>query len=114
LPLRAGAARASRAMLTGEARPAAEWHGSGLVELVTPGAQLDRDVDGWFARPLAPKSAAALRHAAIAARTLLVAQARAALPELERLYLDELMRTHDAVEGIDAFLHKRLPIWNNR
>lgn len=114
LPLRAGAARASRAMLTGEARPAAEWHRTGLVELVAPGAQLDRDVDAWFARHLAPKSAAALRHAAIAARTLLVAQARAALPELERLYLDELMRTHDAVEGVDAFLHKRPPIWKNR
>jgi len=114
LPVRIGTARATRTMLTGEARSAAEWQQAGLVELVTPGDQLDRAVDDWFARHLAAKSAAALRHAAAAARTPLVAEARAMLPELERLYLDDLMRTHDAVEGVDAFLHKRPPLWKNR
>jgi len=114
LPLRVGAARATRTMLTGEALPAAVWRDAGLVELVTPAAHLERDVDAWFTRYLAPKSAAALRHAAIAARTNLVAQTGATLPELERLYLDDLMRTHDAVEGVDAFLRKRPPTWTNR
>jgi enoyl-CoA hydratase/carnithine racemase len=35
------------------------------------------------------------------------------LPKLERLYLDDLMRTHDAAEGIDAFLARRPPVWRN-
>ncbi len=33
---------------------------------------------------------------------------------LERFYLEELMKTHDAVEGIEAFLAKRPPEWRNR
>ena len=32
---------------------------------------------------------------------------------LERMYLDELMATQDAVEGIEAFLEKREPKWRN-
>jgi cyclohexa-1,5-dienecarbonyl-CoA hydratase len=114
LPLRVGAARATRAMLTGEALTAAACCEAGLVELVAPGAQLGREVDAWFNRHFALKSAAALRHAAVAARLGLVAQTRATLPELERLYLDDLMHTHDAVEGVDAFLGKRPPTWKNR
>jgi enoyl-CoA hydratase/carnithine racemase len=35
------------------------------------------------------------------------------LPELERLYVDGLMRTADAVEGVRAFLEKRPPVWVN-
>jgi cyclohexa-1,5-dienecarbonyl-CoA hydratase len=33
------------------------------------------------------------------------------LEEVERVYLSELMRAHDAQEGIRAFLEKRAPTW---
>ncbi len=33
------------------------------------------------------------------------------LEEAERVYLSELMRTHDAPEGIRAFLERRKPVW---
>jgi hypothetical protein len=36
------------------------------------------------------------------------------LPELERAYLEDLMRLRDANEGIDAFLAKRKPQWEDR
>jgi cyclohexa-1,5-dienecarbonyl-CoA hydratase len=114
LPLRIGAARATRAILTGESRPAAEWRDAGLVEFVVPAETLDGEVDRWFAEHLAPRSAAALRHAAAAARTDLVSRVRQTLPELERLYLDDLMRTEDAVEGIAAFMDRRPPDWKNQ
>jgi enoyl-CoA hydratase/carnithine racemase len=39
---------------------------------------------------------------------------RAVLPELERLYLGDLMRTEDAAEGVAAFLEKRTPRWTDR
>jgi cyclohexa-1,5-dienecarbonyl-CoA hydratase len=36
------------------------------------------------------------------------------LEEVERVYLSELMQTHDAQEGIRAFLEKREPIWKGK
>src|SRR6188768_2068604 len=111
LPLRVGAARATRTVLTGESRTAAEWRDAGLIEFVVPADTLDAEVDRWFATHLAPRSAAALRHGTAAARMDLVARVRETLPELERLYLNDLMRTEDAVEGIAAFIARRAPQW---
>ena len=36
------------------------------------------------------------------------------LKAVERLYLDELMTTHDAVEGLEAFIAKRPAQWMHR
>lgn len=114
LPLRIGASRATRAILTGASGSAAEWRATGLLELVVPRAILAVEVDRWFATHLAPKSAAALRHAAMAARTDISGRVRQTLPILEQLYLNDLMRTHDAVEGIAAFNDRRPPSWKHR
>jgi cyclohexa-1,5-dienecarbonyl-CoA hydratase len=114
LPMRVGAARATAAILTGEPRPAHEWLRTGLLEAVVPDGTLDAAVDRWYASHLQPKSAAALRHAAAAARFSLQRHVRAILPELERLYLFDLMATEDAPEGIAAFLEKRAPRWTDR
>jgi cyclohexa-1,5-dienecarbonyl-CoA hydratase len=35
------------------------------------------------------------------------------LAEVERLYLEELMSTADALEGLQAFLDKRAPSWRD-
>ena len=114
LPMRVGAAPATRAILTGEPTDAATWHAKGLVEFVAPRGELQRAADRWFATHLAPRSASALRHAAAAARMGLAAHVREVLPRLERLYLDDLMRTQDAAEGVAAFLAKRSPSWTDR
>lgn len=114
LPLRIGSSRSTRAILTGETTAAPAWRDSGLLALVVPSDRLTEEVDHWFATHLAPKSAAALRHAAAAARMELCARVRDTLPALERLYLDDLMRTHDAAEGVAAFLARRPPSWKNR
>jgi cyclohexa-1,5-dienecarbonyl-CoA hydratase len=114
LPARVGYARASRAVLTGEARSAEYWADAGLIALTAPAADLDARVDAWFDEHLAARSAAALRHAAAAVRAGLAAHVRATLPALERLYLEDLMTTADAAEGVEAFMQKRPPKWRDR
>ena len=113
LPARIGTARATRAILTGDARPAAEWCDAGLLEFVVASTTLEAEVDRWFDLHLASRSAAALRHAATAARLALSSHVRQVLPNLERLYLNDLMQTADAAEGIAAFLEKRSPQWTD-
>jgi len=39
---------------------------------------------------------------------------RQRLAEVERVYLDRLMATRDANEGLVAFLAKRKPSWEHR
>jgi cyclohexa-1,5-dienecarbonyl-CoA hydratase len=114
LPWRAGGGAATHAVICGDTRPASEWRDRGLIELVAPAAALAVEVDAWFQRHIEPKSAAALRHAAAAARLPLVHHVRTCLPALERLYLNDLMQSTDAVEGIAAFLDKRPPRWQDR
>ncbi len=68
----------------------------------------------WVRAHLLPKSASSLRYAVRAARKGLARRFLAEVDELEHLYLDGLMTTEDAVEGLDAFLGKRSPQWRNR
>ena len=65
---------------------------------------------------LREKSAVALRYAKASVR-LDQSEHSTPLEALQRintLYLDELMRTQDAVEGLRAFLEKRKPVWRNQ
>lgn len=82
---------------------------------------IDEVVDGdpsgaalaWARTHLLPKSASSLRYAVRAARSGLAARLAAELPAIERLYLDGLMPTHDALEGLRAFLEHRPPAWRD-
>ena len=114
LPWRAGGARATRAILTGATQSAAEWQAAGLVERVAPAAELSATVEQWFAATLGRWSAESLRHAVRTTRASLVRAVDQDLPEAERRYLAELMRTQDAREGIEAFIEKRAPRWTDR
>ena len=113
LPVKLGAARAAEIVLTGEQIPAARWMEMGLVTLLAPSAGLEDEIDRWFEAHLAPRSAVALRHAAWATRAAARDAAQTRLGELERQYLERLMHTYDAVEGVKAFTEKRPPRWRN-
>jgi cyclohexa-1,5-dienecarbonyl-CoA hydratase len=113
LPQRVGVARATSAILSGQTSSAAAWRDLGLIELVATHGRLRQAVDDWYSRSLARWSAEALRHAVRAARAPIAAAAHEQLPVVERLYLQDLMRSRDAQEGIQAFLDKRKPEWQD-
>lgn len=113
LPLRVGASRATRAIVTGQTQTASYWHDAGLLSIVAPQASLLDAAAGWFDAHLAPHSAVGLSHAVLAARHTTRAQAEPALDRGERDYLSGLLKTNDAREGVNAWLEKRAPKWTN-
>jgi cyclohexa-1,5-dienecarbonyl-CoA hydratase len=70
-------------------------------------------VKAWIEEHIIPKSASSLRFACKAARARFNDQFTGYLAVLEDLYLNTLMNTHDANEGILSFLEKRKPEWKN-
>ncbi len=68
----------------------------------------------YFETHLERKSASSLRHATCAVRLGFVERLGDRLEAMEHLYLDGLMTTRDAVEGLEAFLEKRAPAWEDR
>jgi cyclohexa-1,5-dienecarbonyl-CoA hydratase len=111
LPERIGRPRAEDLCLAGRIVEAAEALSIGLVDEVAPDPA-DAAL-AWARAHLAARSASSLRLAIRAIRADLAARLRRELPALEALYLEELMATHDATEGLHAFLHKRVPVWRN-
>lgn len=110
LPLRVGQAASEDLLLSGRSVGATEALALGLVDEVCAAdqdpAQRAREyaVAQFFAG-----SASSLRFATRAARAGHSKWVLPLLAEVERLYLDELMATPDAQEGIEAFIEKRAP-----
>ena len=111
LPVRLGASRATELVLTGSSWTAATAAAAGLIYRVFPAATLDAELDAWLQSEFLPRSPVALHCAARATRRPVMHALKHDLPALEHLYLEELMRQGDAVEGIHAFLEKRQPRW---
>ncbi|HUJ86502.1 MAG TPA: cyclohexa-1,5-dienecarbonyl-CoA hydratase [Burkholderiales bacterium] len=112
LPPRVGQSRAEDLLFSGrsiDAQTALAW---GLVNQLAddPAAA----ALAYFDAHLAGKSASSLAFALRAARAPLIEQLRHRLAQVEALYLDGLMQTRDAVEGLRAFLDKRTPKWEHR
>jgi cyclohexa-1,5-dienecarbonyl-CoA hydratase len=112
-PHRIGLGRTLHMILSGEVLPAGEAARIGLVDRVVAPADLEETVRAQVA-PLLDKSAPALRLARRAARAALGRSFDEGLAEAERVFLEELMRTSDAAEGLRAFLEKRPPSWSHR
>jgi cyclohexa-1,5-dienecarbonyl-CoA hydratase len=112
LPEAIGPQRAFDLLLSGRSISGAEAAAWGLAAAAAPAPQ--EAALQYFQTHLAGKSAAALRCAVRAARLDYVARLRDKLAAVEHLYLEELMATRDASEGLHAFLEKRPPRWEHR
>jgi len=111
LPYRVNAAAAEDLLLSGRSVGAEEARAMGLVHAIAddPAAA----ALAWFDAHLAGKSAASLRYALRAARLGRIDAIRAGLAAVEKLYLQGLMNTRDANEGLAAFLARRPPAWEH-
>ena len=112
LPLRVGQAHAERMLLSGASIDAEAARSIGLVDLVADDP--DAAAIALARERLLDKSGAALQLALRAARAGVRRKVEVALDAVERIYLDEVMATRDANEGIEAFLGKRPPQWEDR
>ncbi|MDQ7081151.1 MAG: enoyl-CoA hydratase-related protein, partial [Paracoccaceae bacterium] len=112
LPERIGQPRAEELLFSGASVRGERALEIGLVDHLADDPE-QAAID-WFDANLAPKSASSLRMAVRAARIGYAARVIAKLAEVEALYLNELMSTRDAVEGLEAFIAKRPAEWENR
>ncbi len=111
LPELIGAAHAIDLLLSGRNITGTEAGAMGLAHVT---ADPETAAVSYFNEHLKPKSANSLRFAVKAARCDYAARIRAKIERVERIYLKELMTSHDAVEGLQAFVAKRAAQWQHR
>jgi cyclohexa-1,5-dienecarbonyl-CoA hydratase len=100
-------------LLTGRNVTAEEALRLGFVNAIAADGDLDAVIDTFVDEHFVPRSALSLRLATKAIRQGRRSEVERRLDEAERLYVEELLPTHDGVEGIEAFLEKRPPVWRN-
>lgn len=114
LPLRIGLSRAASMILTGRSCSGVQALQSGLVAHLATEGQLESSLALYLDEYFLHHSLTALRYATRAVRRLVVTALNEDLPELDRIYLHELMREPDAAEGIRAFIERREPQWRRK
>ena len=108
---RVGRSRAENLLLSGASMSAPEGLAIGLVDELADDPTL---AALEYAREhLLPKSASSLRYALQAARMGFDERVRKSLAEVDRLFLEDLIKTADHQEGLNAFLQKRQQVWKD-
>ena len=112
LPELIGPVRSLDLLVSGRSITGAEAAAIGIAHAAA--ADPEHAALAYFEEHLKPKSASSLRYAVKAARLDYNVRVKDKIRAVERLYLDELMATHDAVAGLEAFIAKRSPQWQHR
>ena len=112
LPRMVGYRAAADMLITGRVLTADEAAKLGLVNAVVPADKLEQ----WVQEKTAQLTGLSRVALTMTKRALNLGFGGwdASASELERLYLEELMKTADAQEGLAAFMEKRKPEWKHR
>lgn len=113
LPRRTTPGMAAALVFSGDPIDAKTARAAGLVHAVVDDAEVENEALRLAGR-IARHSRPALRFTKRTLRASAMAGEAEALRNAETIYLDELMRTDDALEGLNAFLEKRRPSWTHR
>jgi len=108
-----GQKRAAELILTGQSITGMEAAGMGLANNSVEESKLDAKVEEVVGhlKNLSPASLAVTKKAIYAWDAMHFDRG---LGRAEKIYMDELMKTEDAHEGINAFLEKRQPNWKGK
>ncbi|MEX2282258.1 MAG: enoyl-CoA hydratase/isomerase family protein [Gemmatimonadota bacterium] len=113
LPARIGPARAAELLFTGDPISARHASEAGLVASVVGRSELAAESLA-LAQRIARHSATTLRMTKRALRVAADRSPRHGITAATHLYTKELMASHDALEGLQAFGQKRVPQWSNQ
>jgi cyclohexa-1,5-dienecarbonyl-CoA hydratase len=113
LPRLIGRKKALELILTGEAVNAEEALKLGLVNYVVPEETLEEEVNK-FARKFVNLSGVILGLTKRAAMQGIDNDFEQVLQKVEHIYNREMMNTKDAQEGLQSFMEKRRPVWQNK
>lgn len=112
LPQLIGHKKAFELLLQGETITSQEALQAGLVNYVYPLDTFEENFNS-FINLFQFLSTVVIKHTKIAIKKALGEDFDKKIDDLEAYYLKELMKTHDANEGLQAFLEKRDPKWEN-
>lgn len=105
--------RAAEMILTGRRYAAAEAAQVGLINRVVPIGKIDEGLQTLL-NELLEKSGSVLRITLKGLREQSLKGFAEALARSEEIYCQDLLRTKDVAEGVEAFLAKRKPLWSHR
>ncbi|MFX0031449.1 MAG: enoyl-CoA hydratase/isomerase family protein [Candidatus Hodarchaeota archaeon] len=105
--------KAFELIILGEIIDANEAHRLGISNQIFPHESYEQEFKNYIGS-FDTLSSIVLQHTKNAFNKALNFDFEKKLDEIEQFYLKELMSTHDANEGLQAFLEKRAPNWQNR
>lgn len=113
LPEKVSRTVAADLMLSGRVITGLEAQALGIANQVLPRSLFTVRLHDFIVTYILAKSASSLRHANAALMGSTRKRYAEEMPLVEKLYLDKLMKTHDATEGARAFIEKRAPDWRD-
>ncbi len=111
-PRMMGRKRAMELILSGDVISVQEALALGMINKIVAEASLADEV-GRFVEKFKKLSGIVLKLTKEATLSGLNDDAEKGLKAIEKIYLERLMKTDDAIEGLKAFLDKRKPTWKN-